>query len=248
MNPDLELLIKLQDIDHRAYELNQSKKEFPVEVASMNETIKKAQDSVAALEKKIAIIQAERTTVEDKIQQASAALDKSETRLSSITTNREYDAVHAEIEAQKHLVANGGSRLKNFDLDIETHTKQLEEAEAVLETLKTESQPRIDELNAKIASIDSDVAEVLKEREVIIPQIERSALRHYEYIHKRRPNAKIIAQISSTNRACSICNKILEPQFINEIHRGLTIETCQACGSILAWKESTPEAEDISPA
>jgi predicted nucleic acid-binding Zn-ribbon protein len=235
MNKDLQSLRKLQQIDLQIFEFNQSKREYPIEVDRLASAIAEAEKSVASVQKKIEDLAAERRNVEEQIVQAKQSLERSEERLNSITTNREYDAVHSEIETHKHVVVNGESRLKNFQEDAERLQTQKKEAEEEVERVRGENGPKIDELNAKIASIDSDIAASKAQRDAMLPGISRQYLRTYDHIHKRRKNGRVISLVSLADGTCAICHKILEPQLLNEIRKSNRLHICESCGSILLW-------------
>jgi predicted nucleic acid-binding Zn-ribbon protein len=237
MIKDLEYLIKLQEIDQRIHTLELSKQEFPREVADLEKTVENSRNDVTSFDKRNTDTLALQTTIEQQIVDAKAALKKSEERLNSITTNREYDAVHAEIETHKHTIAGGGNKLKSVADEIERIKSGKEESQTALEKLAAESQPRIDELKARIASIDSDIAHVRKERDAAVKEISPPVYRMYANIFRRRKNAKIIGFVNETNRVCKICYKVLEPQLINEIRKGTRTHLCEACGSLLIWNE-----------
>ncbi|MBD3390394.1 MAG: hypothetical protein GF418_00125 [Chitinivibrionales bacterium] len=243
MHKDLVNLVKLQQIDLRIHELKQSKKEFPVEVERLTAEINQAKGSVEAIDKKLEETAAEQKNIEERIANAKHSLERSQERLNSITTNREYDAVHTEIESQRQLVATGGNRLKGFSEDTEQLTAQKEEAQKEVERIQAENQPRIDELNARIASVDSDIADVVKERDALTPEIGRPTLRLYERVHRRRKNALAISLVSMGDGTCAICHKILEAQLVNEIHKGEKVQICESCGSLLIWKATEIEQE-----
>jgi len=235
MNQDLQNLVKLQLIDMRIFELKQSKKEYPIEVEKLTAAVREAESVVASLEQKIHDVATERKNVEDQIAQAKLSLSKSEERLNAITTNREYDAVHSEIESQKHTVSNGEIRLKNFGEETERLNQQKEQAHKEVERIRAEGQPKIDDLNAKIASIDSDIESVGRERNALLPGIGRQYQRTYDHIHNRRKNARVISLVSMADGTCAICHRILEPQLVNEVRKGVRLNICESCGSILIW-------------
>jgi predicted nucleic acid-binding Zn-ribbon protein len=244
MIKDLEFLIKLQEIDQRIHELELSKQEFPKEVADLEKIVENSRSGVAAFDKKNTEALNQQKTIEQQIVDAKAALKKSEERLNSITTNREYDAVHAEIETHKHTIANGGNKLKAVADEFDKIHKGKEESQTAYEKVTGESQPRIDDLTARIASIDSDIAVVRKERDAAVKEIAPPVYRMYANIYRRRKNARIIGFVNETCRVCKICFKVLEPQLINEIRKATKTHLCEACGSLLIWheEESVPSA------
>jgi hypothetical protein len=191
--------------------------------------------------KKLADAEAELKNFEAQIVQAQEGLEKSQGRLNSIKTNREYDAVHMEIETQKNIVATSESRKKKLTDEI-ANLKQASDAAAEdLEKSKTENGPKISELNTKIASIDSVIAGIVKERDAVLPGVGKATMRTYELIRKRRKSAKVMSLVTSA-RTCTVCYKVLEPQLVNEIKRSTRITLCQSCGSILVWTGTKPPA------
>lgn len=245
---DLDWLIQLQEVDNRIYGLEQSKKEFPKKVEELESEIQKAADRLTSEETAKSDILNDRKNFENQIEEAKVALERSEGRLNSITTNREYDAVHSEIETHKNLIANSAQRIKNIESGIERIDASIEEAKKEQETVADKNNPQIDELKGRISSIDSDIADALSEREKIIKEISVQSVRIYNYIHKRRKNAKVIGFVSESDRVCSICYKVLEPQLVNEVRKGNKLHLCQGCGSILIWNRSAEDGTEKPPA
>jgi predicted nucleic acid-binding Zn-ribbon protein len=146
-----------------------------------------------------------------------------------------------EIETQKNIVATSESRKKKLTDEI-ANLKQASDAAAEdLEKSKTENGPKISELNTKIASIDSVIAGIVKERDAVLPGVGKATMRTYELIRKRRKSAKVMSLVTSA-RTCTVCYKVLEPQLVNEIKRSTRITLCQSCGSILVWTGTKPPA------
>ncbi len=243
MANDLQLLIELQNIDNRIYELEKSKEEFPRRVEELEARISEPEEEIESIEKKLAENEEERKKIESKIADSKVALEKSEERLNAITTNREYDAVHSEIAAQKTVVSQGEARLKTLLSEDEHLTESLESARKTYEEAKSESQPQIDELKEKIASIDSDIAKVQKERDKVTPKLIPGTLRTYEHIHSRRKNGQVVSLVSDAGN-CSVCYKMLEAQRLNEVRKGQRLQICESCGSILIWDTGEEPTEE----
>lgn len=244
MNKDLAYLVKLQEIDGRISEMESSKTVFPEQVTELEKQIEEARRNVARIEQRIGEVQAEKKALVERTAEAEEALGKSQERLSTIKTNREYDAVHAEIETHKSVVDNSGSNMANLDEELGRLEESLKIAGEDLENTKTENEPKIADLNEKIASIDSRIAQVVKEREGLLPQISKRFQRTYEQIRKRRPSGQILAEVSPDDRTCSVCFKVLESQLFSEVRRGEKLLVCQSCGSILVLDEPQEETEE----
>ncbi len=113
----------------------------------------------------------------------------------------------------------------------------VETSKTEYDRIKTENEPQIADLKSKIGAIDSVISEITKERDLIVPKISKQYLRTYDLIRRKKKTGKALSHV--TTRTCGICFKVLEPQLINEIKRGLKMILCQNCGSILIWGEDT---------
>jgi uncharacterized protein len=241
---DLESLIQLQKIDVRIHQLVQSQADFPRELAELEAGVSKAKRAVDSVTEKMAALDAEKKSVLEKVEDAKTALEKSQSRLNSIKTNREYDAVHAEIETFKSVIAGADGRTKHIDDEMEKQKQVLETNTAEYERIKSENGVKIADLSSKISSIDSSIAQQKQERDAIGAAVPKPLLRTYEHILSRRKTGKVLSFVNNDTRTCSSCFKVLETQLISEIRRGTKMITCQNCGSIFIWGDDIDGKEE----
>jgi predicted nucleic acid-binding Zn-ribbon protein len=238
MISELEALVKLQEIDIRISDFVNSKEKFPETIATLEAIVKKSNDAAEAFAKKRNAILNNKKTEENKISEAKAHLDKSEDILNTIKTNREYDAIHTQIENFKHIVSEGDAKLKVFDSESEKLQESIDAAASELEKIKTENEPQIAEIKGKMATINASVEQETAERNKIVGQIPKQLLRTYEHILNRIKNGKVLSFVNNETKTCSVCHKILEAQLINEIRKANSVIICQNCGSIFIWEEN----------
>ncbi len=247
MIKDLELLVQLQSIDSRIHAQIQSQCDLPRALADLERTVTKSAKAVDSVNKQLAANAEEKKSFEEKVADAKIALDKSQDRLNSIKTNREYDAVHAEIETFRNIIAGADAKTKTLLADEEKLQQSLDAAKADHEKLVAESDPKLLDLKSKIASVDSRVVQLRMERTEISAGIPKSLLRTYDQILSRKKNAKVLSFVGNDNCTCSSCFKVLETQLINEIRRGTKLLTCQNCGAIFVWGENPEEKKADAP-
>ncbi len=233
MIEDLENLKALQEIDLRIHQQELAQKQFPDTVEELEGAVKNAKESLENFQMKLNKAQAEVSSFDEQILKSRELLEKSQSRLNSIKTNREYDAVHAEIENQKNAINSVEIRKKNLLDEIERLTNTIEEKTKEYHQIKSENEPQISELKNKIAAIDSTITSIVKERSAIVPKISKPILRTYDLIRKKRKTGNALSNI--TGKTCAVCYKVLEPQLHNEIRRGRKMILCQNCGSIFVW-------------
>jgi uncharacterized protein len=229
--------MNLQSIDTRINELNRESEVFPASLSKLEALIKRSRDTVDGLTKKLNALFEEKKTLEGVIADAKAHLDKSQELLNSIKTNREYDAVHTQIENFKAIVSSGDAKIKKFDLDAAELQQSIEKAKAELEKTMSDNASEITELKSKMAAIGASIAAMTEERNAVIGSVSKPLLRTYNHILKRRENGQVLSFVNGDERTCSVCFKILEAQLVNEIRKSDKIIVCQNCGSIFVWKE-----------
>lgn len=237
MIQDLEYLVKLQEIDLRVREQESAKEQYPKAVADLEGRIESAREAGSAAEERLAKLASEITAAGEHADKLRDSLNKSQERLSSIQTNREYDAVHKEIEAQKALLASAESRKAALESDIEKGKAALEEAKQAYESAKAELQPQIDDLKTKIGAIDSVIAEIAAERAKVSPMVSLPTMRTYDSIRKKKKSGRAVSLVGK-EKTCGVCFMILQPQLCSEIRRGTKIILCENCGSMLIWDEA----------
>lgn len=237
---DFEFLLHLQEIDLKIIEQELARKQFPAMVKELEQAIEKARMALDVEVNKAGEAEKELRSLEDQAVQAQVGLERSQTRLNSIKTNREYDAVHTEIETQKNFILSSEGRKKKLTDEAAQQKARVEAAKLESEKIRDENEPKIADLKTKIASIDSVIAAIMKERETVTPNIKNSILRTYDLIRKHRKQGRVISCVNEA-RTCSVCFKELEPQYMNEIKRSSKLIMCQSCGSILIWTEKTDQ-------
>lgn len=248
MIKDLELLVQLQSVDLSIHDQLQSQSDLPVQLSSLERSIAAATKAVESFGSQLAANAAEKKLFDEKVLDAKNALEKSQERLNSIKTNREYDAVHAEIENFKNIIAGADAKTRNLLAEADKLTIALEEKKADFDKINAENEPKIADLKSRIASIDSTVAALKREREGIAASVPKSLLRTYDHILSRKKSGKVLSYVGTDSQTCSSCFKVLETQLINEIRRGTKLLTCQNCGAIFVWGENPEEKTSSAPA
>jgi len=241
MLDDLQHFLELQQLDIEINSLRNSAEEFPQKIAELEGIIANAEQKVANLERKRDEIKQERIDLSQGIEEHKLQLEQSQQRLSSIKTNREYDAVHQEIASRNQMMAHAENQLGSIDEEEKQIEESLNESKNELEQLKESHTPEINELKAKLATIDDSIASVVEKRNVIVPKITKPGMRIYDRILQSRKDGRVVSTININQTHCSVCNVILQRQLINEVRRATKIIRCQQCGSILVWQDISDE-------
>ncbi|MCU0609400.1 MAG: hypothetical protein MUF22_06505 [Chitinispirillaceae bacterium] len=239
---DLDYLVQLQEIDLRIREQELAKELLPAAVIDLEQTIDKSKMAMDAAAAVLAQAESDFIGFEDKIRLAQEGLEKSQSRLNAIKTNREYDAVHAEIEAQKNILSSSETKKQKLADEVARLKALAETAVQEHAAIKAENDPKLAELRDKIAKLDSVIETINAERNALTPSISKPTLRTYNQILGKRKTAKVISLVDEA-RTCTVCYKMLEPQLMNEIKRATKIIMCQNCGSMFVWSGAKKPTE-----
>ncbi len=232
MPSDLDLLLNLQVIDYDLGELERSKDYLPDMMENLNREVKEAKEKFASLQKELEESNLRQKTLEGDIAVKEAELQKYQQQMMSIKTNKEYDALVAQIDAVKLSISTGETELLETIDRVADLEKEIVEAGEKSEHVEENNTRQLGVLQEKIDSIGDKVAAKIDEREQISSQIPKRTLSIYERVRKGKGGTPVVVV---KKRACGSCHKALTPRQVQEIKKGDKIHTCENCGSLLFW-------------
>jgi predicted nucleic acid-binding Zn-ribbon protein len=234
MQSDIELLLKLQVIDYDLGELERSKEYLPDMMANLNREIDEAQVKLDATEKDLEETKIAQKNLEVDIKTKESELAKYQQQMMTIKTNKEYDALVAEIDAVKTEISEKEKLLLAAMEKIESLEQALPEIQEQLGKIKTNNTKQLEVLQDKIDAIGDTVSGKQAEREGILSDIPRRTMSVYERVRKGKGGSAVVPV---KKRSCSACHKALTPKLVQEIRRGDRIYTCENCGRLLYWDD-----------
>lgn len=235
MHPDLKLLLELQKIDYDIGELERSKDYMPDMMGSLQSEIDNAKKALADAEAELASLTAHAKTDELELTSMQEDLQRYQSQMMSIKTNKEYDALVHEIDALK-------TRISEKETEILSSEERAEELSGAMEGLKSNAE-QISENNGKqlvslqerIDTVADKVRERDHERQKLVAQVSRATMSVYERV-RRGKGAQVV--VSVRKGACSGCFKTVPPQRLQEIKRGVKVIMCDSCGRMLTPEEA----------
>ena len=235
MRETLSMLSRLQEIDNTLDQLAHSKVDLPGEIEMLKRQVQELKDAIAEGETKLTELEKERRQEELGLEMAQDKLKKYQQQLYRIKTNREYDAIQAEIDAQKAKISEHEENILNLMTTSEELTETLQERRQELENLTAENAPHWERLENELSSIEDRMAIERDQRKKVTVRLKRGVLAAYERIRVGKSGQAIVP---IRKRACGGCFTTLPPQTIQEVRRTDRIITCENCGRIIYWDDS----------
>jgi len=169
------------------------------------------------------------------------AIKKSEAKLSSVKTNKEYQAFLKEIDDIKEK----NSKLEDDMIDF---LDRIEAAENTLNTKMAEHSELQTRLNNEKETIQKETEEGKRQLEDLDAQlktvaagIDAALLATYNKVKALQNNA--IGIVAVTDAVCQGCNMNIPPQMYNELQRGDSLKKCPICDRIIYWKNENKRSE-----
>lgn len=234
MQESLKVLLELQKMDQDLHELEQYKVDIPNQLETMNSETAEAETRLTGQETKVADIDRNRRQQEGDLETAQEQIKKYQGQLYSVKTNKEYDALQAEIQAQKIKI----SELEDAVLQLITEAETLG---GTLETMRSETESLVERfseervaLETRLAAVDEDVAVKMDERKRMAMRVENRILSVY---NRLRRNLRSMTVVPVKKGACSGCFYVIPLQVMLLIRQEQKLISCESCGRILIVEE-----------
>lgn len=239
MLPDLERLIRLQQLESTADADRRRIAEQPERAQALQSRIDQAQGALDAAKGLLAASQQARREVEKEMAVIQGRLSKFKGQLMEVKTNREYQAMQKEIEVAETEVKAMEDRILELMLEADQLNATVKEAERALaaEQQAVKAERRV--LDEEVAAWEAELAKASAAREELVRGIDARLVATFEQLARQR---KGIAVAEARDGICTICHVRIRPQVFNTIRRNDAIIQCDHCRRILYFAGVTTDA------
>jgi uncharacterized protein len=236
MKEQIYMLVKLQKIETEAgnvksilSDAHRKLETLDAGLVEFEQTIEEQESITEELRKKYRDYEADTRTNLDREK-------KTQAKLRSVKTNREYQSLLKEIEEEKAKNSKIEDKmiecLDRIDETEKTIAKKKDEYLKVCHSVVNEKEiikQESEQGRIKLSKLDED-------REKISRMIDPELLKKYLIIKKQNPGA--LAVVPVKDALCHGCNVNLPPQLYNELFLGDSLKFCPNCQRIIYLKES----------
>jgi uncharacterized protein len=231
MHSDVEKLIELQDADREVKRLKDEIAALPKRMAVIEA---KLAGSKARVDKARAAIKAEegvRRKLEGEIQAHQQKISKYREQSLDVKTNEQYRALLHEIQFAEQEIRGCEDKILDGMLATEANEAQAKKAEAELKEAMAEIEKEKAEARARTMQDEKQLASLEAKRSELRTALGENVLRHYDRVMKLRGSA--IAEVREGK--CSACQVMLRPQVYNDVRGGREIVICDSCQRMLFY-------------
>lgn len=243
MNPQLSLLVQLQNLDLKIHELEVQQQQIPKRIQKAQIPIDQATSRLQDLKSSIEKISAERRSAEQDLSSHEDHIQKLRTRLNELKTNKEYQAHLFEID----LAKKKKDSLEEKVLLVMERGEQKEQEIKELQALLTQASQAFDKEKTQLErlkeKLESDLTQLAREKKEVVGLLEKQVLNRYRVL-KSTKNVVVIAGIRE--KTCLGCQLQLPPQLVADVKRADQLLSCPYCHRILYWEEMVVERVEVS--
>ncbi len=230
MLPDLQHLIRLQQLDTDIDTARRRIAEIPLLQQAMDARLADQQAAVAATRQRLADNQAKRREIEKDVATIQTRLSKYKDQLMEVKTNKEYQAMQHEIATAQDSIRGQEDRILEGMEEAEELTRELKAAEAELKRQQAEVATEQKVLTDEATALEQAIGNHGTEREQVASEISPQSLALFEHVARARRG---LAVAEARDGLCTVCHVRLRPQVFNDVRRNEALIQCESCQRIL---------------
>ena len=234
-------LVKLQKIETEAQKLQSFLNEIPVRIEILDERLEKFVRSVDEDENIISELNKKYRTYESDVQINLGKIQKSQDKLRSAKTNKEYQSSLKEIEDIKSKNSRIEDEMLEFLERIEDAEKDLNEQKQRYSQIIDDTKREKDSLNRDTERCQKDLAQLGSDRDVITASLDGAILNIFNRVKAKQPDAVAIAEVK--DEVCQGCNLNIPPQMYIDLQHRNSLKNCPSCERIIYWEDHNKRPE-----
>jgi uncharacterized protein len=232
MLPDLQLAVRLQELDNRLTELTREIAALPRHIAEIEKKLESHERKLEADRAALSANQKDRKNMEGEIQLQEQKISKLRDQMLEAKTNEQYRAFQHEIEFCDKEIRQAEDRILDLMAESEPLDRNVKAAEAALKEEKKQVEAEKQQAMARTAEDEKAVAQLRQERSQIVAGMTANLYRRYESVRKARRG---VAVAEAVDGRCDACHMAMRLQFFQDLKKGDQVMRCESCGRILYY-------------
>ena len=239
MLPELEHLIRLQQLENTATEARGQIADVPVRLAALEARVAEAAGGGETATRALEEHRAARAAVEKDVAEVQGRLNRFKEQLMAVKTNKEYQAMQTEIAAAEKEVRRLEDQLLERMLEADDLSRNVVEAEKRLAEERAAVDAERAVLEEERTALEAQLTTFDAERNTVAEQLPGEAMALFETLARGR---KGVAVVEARQGRCSSCQVRLRPQLFNDVRSNSALIQCESCQRILYFTEQRPVA------
>jgi len=236
MNPVVEQMLRLQQIDRDIKQLEEKLSAIPARIQKLRRDIERRAAALDKLKNDATSLGAKRRSLETELKSAEARLVRFRKQQEAVKTSKEYDAISHEISSASLDVSSLEEEILNLLEAEENSARELKEKQAAAENFDNrdrEEIARVEEYAAKETELLKGIRE---DRIAAFNALDEKYRTNYELLFKLHGPHVVTAV---RHEACGGCMEIFVPNLLIEVKVGNNVVQCPRCRRYLYYEKET---------
>ncbi len=233
MSPDLERLIRLQQLESAIADAKVTIASHPQRIAASDLRLQEAKQAVESAKRRLKDSQDARRVLEKDAAVYQGRLTRFKDQLSAVKTNREYQAMQHEIATAQQELGAAEEKVLERMMEGDALAAEIKNVEAVLATRQKEGETEKKALDAELTTTEQALKDNIAARAALITELPRPLVALFEQVAKARRG---VAMCTATRDGlCSVCHVRLRPPVFQQVRHNDSIVQCEVCHRILYY-------------
>ena len=241
MSPDLDRLIKLQQLDSTIEDARRRIAAHPDRLADADARLNDAKQRVDTAKERLKDNQEARRALEKDVALYQGRISKFKDQQAAVKTNKEYQALGHEMETASHDLAAVEEKVLERMMEADEISAAIKQAEAALATQQKEINAEKAALEKERVTVEAALAEASKGREALLADTEPRLIALFAQVAQKRKGVAICS--ATRDGLCSVCHVRLRPQVFQQVRANDSIIQCDSCQRILYYVPPPAQAE-----
>ena len=235
MNPELRILVALQDLELKIAGLQKQVSDIPNKCKNLENELQRVRTEHQAHVTAAKELANQRRTLEGQVDMSRSKLSRLKDQLMTVKTNKEYTAMLHEIQTAESQIRGEEDKILEVMEELEGREKDLKREEQQMLKQSSEFQESIRQTNESAPALELELAKLREEKVQMESHVGADLLSRYRRIAEAR---KGIALAEAKDELCSACHVRIRPQMYADLLRTENIHACDSCSRILFSRES----------
>jgi uncharacterized protein len=241
MSPDLERLIRLQQLDTAIDDARRRIESHPQRLADADARLDDARRALEGGRQRLRESQEARRALEKDAAVFQGRLGKFKDQLSAVKTNREYQAIQIEIDTAQRELGAAEERVLERMMEGDAFAAEISRLEADMAAQQKEVDTEKRALAAELSAVEASLAQASQARTALLAQMEPRLIALFEQVARFRKGVAL--SLATRDGLCSVCHVRLRPQVFQRVRQNDEIVQCDSCQRILYYIPPPPAAQ-----
>ena len=234
MLPELQRLIRLQQLENTATESRGQLDDIPTRLEALDARIAEHAEGVEVATLALNEHRTSRATLEKDVAEVQGRLSRFKEQLMAVKTNKEYQVIQTEIAGGERKVGALEDQLLERMLEADDLSRDVAKAEQRLAEERTAVDAERKRVEQERTALEAQLTTFDSERNKVAEQLPSHAMSLFDSLARGR---KGVAVVEARQGRCTCCQVRLRPQLFNDVRSNGTLIQCESCQRILYFAE-----------